>query len=171
MFSNLSRGSILHGIDRQSGMSWFTGSVERVTPSLGNSQFQNAFGQFPQLNVDIVVNVNGKQREFRGVPSNDSIADFGTESVIISDNKDSLFNYMKSLLKTSEDAVNPDNIKRHREWIPQIRRVLSDMVPGSTSSDEVKELKNEVSSLKSQLAEAISLLRENAKSVSEDEDN
>jgi hypothetical protein len=34
------------------------------------------------------------------------------------------------------------------------------MVPGLANTDEVKELKNEVSSLKSQLAEAISLLRQ-----------
>jgi hypothetical protein len=34
------------------------------------------------------------------------------------------------------------------------------MFPGSTSSDEVKELKNEVSSLKAKLAEAITLLKQ-----------
>ena len=137
-------------------MKWFTGTVESVTPSMNN--------QFPYVNVDIVANINGKKRQFLGVHNNESIADFGSDSVIISDNKDTLYNYVKSLLKISEDAVNPDNIKKHNEWIPQYKGVLSDMFPGSTSSDEVKELKNEVSSLKSQLAEAISLLKQgNAK--------
>lgn len=132
-------------------MKWFTGSVESVVPSMSN--------QFPYVNVDIVANVNGKQRQFRGVHNNDSIADFGSDSVIIADNKDTLYNYVKSLLKISEDAVNPDNIKKHKEWIPQYRGVLSEMFPGSAHSEEVKELKDEVSSLKSQLAEAISLLK------------
>jgi len=146
----------LQGIDRTDGMKWFTGTVESVTPSMNN--------QFPYVNVDIVANINGKKRQFLGVHNNESIADFGNDSVIISDNKDTLYNYVKSLLKVSEDAVNPDNIKKHKEWIPQYKGVLSDMFPGSTSSDEVKELKNEVSSLKSQLAEAISLLKQgNAK--------
>jgi len=162
MFSNLSRGSILQGVDRSDGMKWFTGSVERITPTL-NNQYPNAFGQFPTVNVDIVVNVNGKQREFRGVHSSDSIADFGKDSVIIADNKDSLYNYVKSLLKISEDATNKDTIRMHEEWIPQYKSVLSEMIPGSTSNDEVKELKEEVSSLKSQLAEAISLLKSGTK--------
>jgi len=152
MFSSLSRGSILQGVDRTDGMKWFTGIVESVVPSMNN--------QFPYINVDIVANINGKKRQFLGVHNNESIADFGSDSVIISDNKDTLYNYVKSLLKISEDAVNPDNIKKHNEWIPQYKSVLSEMFPGSTSNDEVKELKEEVSSLKSQLAEAISLLKQ-----------
>jgi hypothetical protein len=152
MFSSLSRGSIIQGVDRTDEMKWFTGSVESVVPSMNN--------QFPYVNVDIIVNVDGKQRQFRGVHNNESIADFGSDSVIISDNKDTLYNYVKSLLKISEDAVNPDNIKKHEKWIPQYKSVLSEMFPGSTSSDEVKELKNEVSSLKAKLAEAITLLKQ-----------
>lgn len=155
MFSNLSRGSILQGIDRSEGMKWFTGSIERVTPNASNINI----GQFPVVNVDIVANIDGKQREFRGVPGNNSIADFGEDSIILADNKDALYNYAKSLLRTSEDATNPETIKKHERWKKELKGVLSEMVPGSTNSDEVKELKNEVSSLKSQLAEAISLLK------------
>ena len=164
MFSNLSRGSILHGVDRSEGMKWFTGSVERITPIM-NNQYPNAFGQFPTVNMDIVINVNGKQREFRSVPGNDSIADFGEDSIIIADNKDTLYNYIKSLLKISEDATNKDTIKKHEQRIPQYRSVLSEMVPGSAGTEEVKELKEEVSSLKEQLAEAISLLKSGTQKI------
>lgn len=165
MFSSLSRGSILQGIDRTDGMKWFTGSVERVIPTAGNIQQPFNIGQFPVVNVDIVANIDGKQREFRGVPGTNSIADFGEDSVILADNKDALYNYAKSLLRISEDATDPDNIKKHERWKKQLKGVLSEMVPGSAGNDEVKELKNEVSSLKSQLAEAISLLKQgNAKS-------
>ena len=160
MFSSLSRGSILQGIDRSEGMKWFTGSIERVTPTVNNAQPFNNFGQFPSLSVDIVANVNGKQREFRGIPGNNSIADFGDESIILADNKDALYNYVKSLLKVSEDATNPDIIKKHEKWKKELKGVLTEMVPGLANTDEVKELKNEVSSLKSQLAEAISLLKQ-----------
>lgn len=161
MFSNLSRGSILQGIDRINGMRWFTGSIERVTPTVNNIQQSfSSFGQFPLVNVDIVANVDGRQREFRGIPGNNSVADFGEESIILADNKDALYNYAKSLLKVSEDATDPENIKKHEKWKKELKDVLSEMVPGSTSKEEVKELKDEVSSLKSQLAEAISLLKQ-----------
>ena len=143
------------------GMRWFTGSIERVTPSANSIQQPfNALGQFPTVNVDIVANINGKQREFRGIPGNNSIADFGENSVILADNKDALYNYVKSLLQISEDATNKENIRKHELRIPKLKNVLSEMVPGSTNREEVKELKEEVSSLKSQLAEAISLLRQ-----------
>ena len=158
MFSNLSRGSILHGIDRRNQMKWFTGSIERVTPSV-NNQYPNAFGQFPGINVDIVANINGEQKEFKGVHSNDFIADFGEDSFILADNKESLYNYVKSLLKTSEEATNEETIEKHKKWIPQYKEVLSDMMPGASNSNEVKELRQQVGTLQEQLAEALPLLK------------
>lgn len=158
MFANLSRGSILHGIDKKGGMKWFTGSVERVIPSVSN-QFQNPFGQFPNLTLDITVNIDGKAQEIKGIPSNNIIADFGDDSVIIADNKDSLYNYVKSQLKISEDAVNEENIKRHKKLIPQYKNVMAEMMPGAQNNNEVKELKEQVGTLQSQLAEALSLLK------------
>jgi hypothetical protein len=164
MFSNLSKGSILHGIDRRGGkMKWFTGSVERVIPSL-NNQYQAPFGQPPVVNVDIVAIVDGAQQEYKGIHAGDTIADYGKDSLILSDNKDYLYNYVKSLLKTSEDIVDEDNIKYHKNLIPQYRGVLSEMRPEVTHATEVKELKEQVGSLQAQLAEALSLLKSGASS-------
>lgn len=159
MFSNLSKGSILHGVDKSNGdMRWFTGAVERIAPSL-NTQYANAYGQFPSIDLDIVANVEGKRQEFKGIHSSDSIADFGANTLILADTESALFNYIKSLLKASEDAVNEDNIKMHQALIPQYRKVLSDMRPGSSSSNEVRELQSKVDTLQSQLAEALALLK------------
>lgn len=159
MFSNLSKGSVLHGVDKSGDeLKWFSGTIERVTPSI-NNPYQNSFGQIPLLNLDIVANIDGKQREFQGIHSNDTVADFGKNTVILADSEESLFNYVKTLLRTSEEAVDEDNIAWHNTMIPQYRNVLSDMRPGSTRSDEVKELKAQVGNLQAQLAEALSLLK------------
>ena len=57
-----------------------------------------------------------------------------------------------------------DSAPYHEALIPQYDNVLNELMPGSASnSDEVKALKDEVGSLKSQLAEAIFLLKEKAK--------
>lgn len=159
MFSNLSKGSILHGVDRTGEMKWFTGSVERVTPSLRSTQYSAPFGQLPPIDLDIAVIIDGQQKEFRGIHSNDIIADFGKDSFILADNKDSLYNYIKSLLKTSEEATDEEYINMHKKWIPQYKSVLSEMMPGASSAMEVKELKEQVGSLQAQLAEALSLLK------------
>ena len=166
MFSNLSKGSVLHGADKENnGMKWFTGTIERVIPSTTN-QYQSNFPQFPVLNLDIVATINGRQREFQGIPANDSIADFGKNAFILADSEESLFNYVKSLLRTSEDAVNEDNITWHKNMIPQYKKFLSDMRPGIANNEEVRELKEQVGFLQSQLAEALSLLKsDNSKKV------
>lgn len=162
MFSNLGKGSVLQGVDKSGEkLKWFTGTVERVTPSISSSypQYPTAFGQLPQVSLDIVAIIDGKQREFKGIRGNDTIADFGKNTVVLADSENSLFNHINSLLKTSEEAVDENNISWHKEMIPQYRDVLSDMRPGSAGSSEVKELKEQVGNLQAQLAEALSLLK------------
>ena len=157
MFSNLSKGNVLYGLDRRDKIKIFEGTVEKVTPVYGNNQ-NNMFGQLPELRLDIIVTINGEQKEFKQVPSNSAIADFGEKTFIIADNKDSLYNGIKKLLKESEKVVQ--DAPYHDSLIPQYKDAMNELMPGSaTSSDEVKALKEEVGSLKTQLAEAIALLK------------
>lgn len=160
MFSNLSKGSVLYGLDRRDKVKWFTASVDKITPVYAKAT-PNMFGQMPELRLDISVNINGESREFQQVPSNNAIADFGDKAFVIADNKDSLYNYTKTLLQQSEQIV--ENTPYHESLIPQYKEVLNELIPGSAGSDEVKELKNEVGSLKAQLAEMLSLLKQDNK--------
>lgn len=155
MFSNLSKGNVLYGLDRRDKVKWFTASIENVTPTV--SKTTQMFGQMPELRLDIVANINGEQKTFQQVPSNNAIADFGDKSFVIADNKDSLFNYVKTLKQTSKNIV--ESASYHESLIPQYDEVLNELMPGSANNDEVKALRNEVGSLKSQLAEAIALLK------------
>ena len=117
----------------------------------------NMFGQFPELRLDIVANINGEQKEFQQVPGNNAIADFGEKSFVIADNKDSLYNYVKSLKETSKNII--DSAPYHESLIPQYDEVLNDLIPGSADNAKVKALEDKVDSLTTQLAEAISLLK------------
>jgi hypothetical protein len=156
MFLNLSKGNVLYGLDRRDKIKWFTASIEKVTPAVPRVS-QNTFGQMPEMTVDIVALINGERKEFKQVPSNNAIADFGPDNIVLADNKDSLFNYVNSLLQTSENIVN--SADKHKELIPQYREIISSLNPNSSSDLSVKELKEEVGNLKSQLAEAIALLK------------
>ena len=160
MFSTLSKGSVLYGLDRTNKIKWFTASVESVTPTIGGHN-PSMFGQIPELRLDIVCNINGVQKTFQQVPSNNAIADFGDSSFVIADNKDSLFNYVKTLKDKSKSIV--DSAPYHESLLPQYDDVLNELMPGSANNDEVKALRSEVGSLKSQLAEAISLLKQEKK--------
>ena len=51
MFSNLSKGSVLYGLDTKEGIKVFTATVETV--SIPRPRFmQNTFGQLPEMVID-----------------------------------------------------------------------------------------------------------------------
>ena len=74
MFSNLSKGSILYGLETKGDMKFFTAPIESVSlPRPKN--YNSTFGQIPEFVIDIVTIVNGERREFKQVPTNTTIAD------------------------------------------------------------------------------------------------
>jgi hypothetical protein len=157
MFSNLSKGSILYGLDTKGGVKMFTASVESV--SMPRPKYvQNTFGQLPEMVVDIVANINGERREFKQVPSNNAIADFGPDTFVLSDTKDSLMNYVRSQLQRSKDVVN--SADKHKSLIPQYEQVLGELDPASANDNAVKELRGQVESMQSQMQEMLSLLKQ-----------
>ena len=157
MFSNLSKGSVLYGLDNKEGVKLFTATVNSVTlPYPRNAQ--TVFGQLPEMVVDIIVNLNGERKEFKQVPSNNVIADFGPNTIVLSDSKDSLMNYVRSLKQTSKSII--DSAPMHEKLIPQYDQVLQELNPELVNESAVKELRQQVGSLQSQLAEALALLKQ-----------
>jgi malonyl CoA-acyl carrier protein transacylase len=157
MFSNLSKGSVLYGLDRKNGNKLFTATVESV--SLPRPRFnQNTFGQIPEYIVDIVANINGERREFQQVPNSNVVADFGADSLVISDSKDSLANHIKSLRQESKNVI--DSAPMHQERIPQYDAALNELDPATANDNVVKELRGQVEGMQSQMAEILSLLNQ-----------
>lgn len=157
MFSSLSKGNILYGLNTRNGVKAFTGTVEKVSLPMPKS-IPVTFGQMPETVVDITAIVNGDRKEFKQIPSSNAIADFGTDAFVLADNRDSLISYVNSMLQASKNVVS--SIDRHKELIEQYSAVLAELEP-SSSNTEVRELKEEVGGLKSQLSEILSLLKPN----------
>ena len=108
--------------------------------------------------MDIVVTINGERREFKQVPSNNAIADFGPDTFVLSDTKDSLMNYVNSMLQNSRNIVN--SVGKHKALITQYENVLAELNPNVANDNAVKELRGQVESMQSQMQEMLSLLRE-----------
>ena len=158
MFSNLTQGSILYGLETKGDLKLFTAPVSSVTlprPRLAN----NVFGQAPDMIVDITATVNVERREFRQVPSNTSIANFGPDAFILADGRESLISYVTSMLQTSRNIV--DSVEEHKRLIGQYEKVLRDLNPSLSTGDgaEVRSLQSQVSSLQQQLAEMLALIK------------
>lgn len=154
MFANLSKGNILYGLDKSNDTT-FIASIEKIVPSIPRIT-RTLYGQSSELTVDISATVNGEHKEFKQVPSNNAVADFGDEGIVLADNKDSFYDYVNSQLQVSENIVA--SAEKHKPRIPKYKSILANL---SHKGDDavVQELKSEVSSLKEQLAEAIALLK------------
>ena len=157
MFSNLSKGSVLYGLDTKGEVKMFTATVETV--SMPRPKYmQNTFGQLPEMVLDIVANVNGERKEYKEIPVNNAIADFGPNTFVLSDSKDSLTNYLKAKLQESENIVNSRSV--HEALIPQYKQALGELNPEIANDNAVKELKGQVETMQNQLAEALALLKQ-----------
>ena len=157
MFSNLSKGSVLYGLDTKGEAKLFTATVETVSFPRPRFNTQNTFGQMPETVVDIVATVNGERREFKQVPSNNAIADFGPDTFVLSDTKDSLMNYVASMLQNSKNIVN--SVEKHKSLITQYEKVLGELNPNVANDNAVKELRGQVENMQSQMQEMLSLLK------------
>ena len=143
MFSNLSKGSVLYGLETKGGIKFFTAPIESVSFPRPKG-INTTFGQLPEMVVDIVAMVNGERREYKQVPSNSAIADFGPETLVLADS----------------NIVN--SVDKHKALISQYEKVLEVLNPNQANDNAVKELRGQVESMKSQMQEMLSLLKQKA---------
>jgi hypothetical protein len=94
MFSNLSQNSILYVLDTNNSPKVLSGPVERVT--IPRPKY-NTFNPNMEMVVDIFATINGERREFKGVP-NSTIANFGNDSFILADSRESLNSYINAMM-------------------------------------------------------------------------
>ena len=142
MFSNLTQGSILYGLETKDELKVFTAPITNVSlprPLLT----QNTFGQVPVTVVDIVATVNGEKREFKQVPGNTTIANFGQDAFILADSKESLNSYIESMLQNSRNIVA--SVDKHKALINQYEaayKELNTSIAISGNNDAVKARRN-----------------------------
>lgn len=156
MFSNLAQGSILYGLETKDEIKVFTAPITNI--SLPRPMLNNAtFGQLSQMTIDITATVNGEKREFKQLPCNTTIANFGSDAFILADSKESLNNYIESMLQNSRTIVA--SVDKHKALIEQYEKAYNQLNPNHSNigDKEVKELRSEVNDLKSQIQKLVEL--------------
>jgi hypothetical protein len=150
MFSNLSQNSILYVLDLKNKPKVLSGPIERI--SIPRPKY-NTFNPNMEMVVDIIANINGERREFKGVP-NSTIADFGEDAFVLAESRDVLNSYVHSMLQNSKNIVN--SIKKHQSLITQYEEAIQELNPDLKASKEndkaIKDLKDEISELKQMIA-------------------
>lgn len=148
MFSNLSQGNVLYGLDTRGEFKMFAAPVVKASAPYPGYIKSNGT-QIPAMVVDIAATINGETQEFKQVPSNISIADFGTIGFVLADNKDSLKVYVDSMVSNKKKTI--DNIEQEKHLYEQYLKV-SDEISGQSAvnreNDEIKQLRSEIAELK-----------------------
>jgi prefoldin subunit 5 len=97
-----------------------------------------------EMIVDIVANIAGERREFKGVP-NTSIANFGDAAFIIAENKDALSSYITSMLQNSKTILN--SMEKHKKLVEDYETALSELNPAVKDNKAIESLQNQVNTL------------------------
>jgi predicted RNase H-like nuclease (RuvC/YqgF family) len=107
------------------------------------------FGQPQEMVVDIVAKVNNQDVTYQKLPASLDIADFGSNGIVVADNKIAMNSEIMSLKQKSVDALN--NIDYHHKVIANCDKMLSDLNPEFAEKQqqqaEINELKTQVNEL------------------------
>ena len=149
MFSNLSQNSILYVLDINGTPKVLSGPIEKVT--MPRPKYAS-FTPNVEMVVDIIATINGERREFKGVP-NTSVADFGNDSFVLAESKETLNSYVNAMLQNSRSIVN--SIDKHNKLIEKYEEAIQEMNP-SLKADKEKD--KAIQSLQEQMSELKQML-------------
>ena len=142
MFSNLTQNSVIYIMDLNNSPKVTSGLIESV--SLPRPKY-NGFNPTFETVVDIVANIAGERREFKGVPNN-AVADFGEAAFILAENKEVLGSYINSMLQNSKKIVN--SMEKHQKIITDCEEALKELNPASPAENKaMQDLQSQVSEL------------------------
>lgn len=153
MFSNLAQGNILYGLDTRGDFKTFAAPITKASAPYP-SYVNNNGVQVPCMVIDISTTINGENREFKQVPSNISIADFGSIGFVLADSKDSLKVHVNSMTDTKKQLIS--NIEVEKKLYEQYSRVADELNGNAASRQENEELK----ALRAELAEYKDMMKE-----------
>lgn len=124
MFSTLTQNSILYILETKDSPKLMTGTV--ISVSIPRPQFAT-FGQQMDLVVDITATVGGERREFKRVPSNQSIANFGPDAFVLADSRDAITSHISAALQNSRNIV--ESVDRHKRLAVGYEQLLEELDP------------------------------------------
>jgi hypothetical protein len=150
MFTNLSQNSILYILETKDKPKLSTGTVSNV--SLPRPQYAT-FGQTLETVMDIVAIVDGERREFKRVPCNNTIANFGPDAFVLADSKEAMNSFVSAAYQNSKNIV--DSHEKHKQLMVDYGEILEELNPALRADKEkdkaIQTLQEQVSELKQML--------------------
>lgn len=108
-----------------------------------NTSFQTSINGFETV-VDVLVNVDGVENEFKQLPSDRSIFDYEGGMVIVSDDKNVINGEIEAMMNTSKNII--DNIDYHKSVVDKCNAILIELNPQIAKEKKQEEKINSLES-------------------------
>lgn len=160
MFQNLRTGNTIYVLNKENGLSLEKGTIVNVSLPVPKYPLATTFGNQEML-VDVIVKINNQEITYQKLPANSDIADFGNTGIVLSASKEAINSEIISLKTKSEDIIN--SVDYHKSIINDCDKLLSELNPDfaerQKQQDEIKMLKEQISSVAESVSTLISELR------------
>lgn len=152
MFSALRQNGVLYILDKSNTPRLYTGQI--VSTSSTQPMFNNPLSS----TVDIFVKVDGKDMEFKQIPSNLSIANSG--NMVIAENRDAMCQEVENMLRSSRQII--ESVPYHNDIISSCDEMLKVLNPQfakeKAQEEKIGLLENKVSGMENTLSDIKTML-------------
>ena len=133
-------------------------AIGEVVGCSNPTQSFNAFQpSFPARTIDVKVRVGSEEIDFKQLPAESVIADYGGSGIVVSDSREAIMNEVAALSKTSENALA--DMDRHRHIVSECAAMLQELSPQlkreAEQTAEIENLKRDLSDIKEMLSKAL----------------
>lgn len=159
MFQNLRKGQNIYVLYKNDPRIEI-GEVDSVglpTPQFAPTQYQQYQSPVQKNCIDVKVKLNNQIIDLQKLPAEGSIADFGSNGMVVSTSKDAILQEIE-LMRTNSQKIL-DSVDRHKQNVEQCTRLIEELNPHLRQEAELRKqietLTSELSSVKSQLSEVL----------------
>lgn len=161
MFSALRPENVFYILRKSKVPTLSIGRVVKVSNPVAkyNTAFPNPMNNFETV-VDVVVNIDGIDTEFKQLPSNKSLFDYENGTVIVSDDKNAINSEIESLLHYSQNIL--DNVEYHQNVVNSCTAMIADLNPQIAKErkqeEKINNLESEMFDMKTTLTDVKNML-------------
>lgn len=162
MFSGLRQGSLFYALEKGDNISLKIGQVESISnpqPKYNQYNPTQPFNQ-PETVVDVKVKFGDEHVDFKQLPSNLSIANFGQNGMVVSESKDAMNSEVESMIRTSRSIL--DSVPYHEKVIQTCDVILRELNPQFAKEKEQEEkigaLEQKMGSIEGTLSDMMGML-------------
>lgn len=146
MFQGLRQGALLYVLDKRKPSLEIAQVVTISNPMPKYNATANMYGTFEQV-VDISVMTSSGQVDYKQVPALLSVANFGTEGVVLSDNKDAMASEIEAMCRVSQAHLSA--VPFHQQVLTKRDEMMMKLNPEAMKA---KQQEQEIANLNEKIA-------------------